>query len=557
MKKILGVLFIAVISLVCFSGCFSNSESVDKIEIESYPKSTYVIDEAFDWSNLKVKVTLKDNTVKTVEGNPANWTDANFKCSTASTSNEGTYSVTVSYGETLKATFQYTVLKSYFANGNGTKENPFQISTLTQFKSIVRKHSTMTYYVLINDIDFESNYVTPEADVSNISLDGQGYAFRNLNTGVFNVMRGDTIIENLNVYANMIDAATNGVFSSYEVGNYHIFRNINFYGLRSDETYNCALFGYSWSESVTCVYENINNYMDFINSAANGIFSAGSLGLVYLINCTNYGTLISPSSSLITSNVSLIKGTYVIKNMRNYGDVISTLVKTDVLWAAPTSAGITTIPNYDPENSNYKYYNYNENLGYMMKSEFTGYTDVDKLSITDVENIKVKKFEYVPSVITVENSANNGLQLKATVDNEEKLQNKSLKIKVVISSHVFDTNGNYQVGHPVWEHVFVSTAEKTALELFNEYELQALLFVNTEQSDKSGVKYIDGNTIESEKDGLQIVTISGSKYYVYDSTRTPYMEGTHSFSYSDKATYTIIVLDGNDRPISSTMFIKK
>lgn len=562
MKKIFGILFIAVISLFCFSGCFSSGEGVDKIEIESYPKSTYVIDEEFDWSSLKVKVTLKDNTTKIVTGDPSQWVDATFKCSTASTANEGTYSVTVSYGDTLKATFQYTVLKSYFVNGNGTKENPFQISTLAQFKSMVKEHPTMTYYVLINDIDFNYNYTSPTAALTNVSLDGQGYSLKNVSNVVFSMLKGYTEIMNLNVYANFEGDKSWGVFYDDAEGIKHVFKNLNFYGLSSNYQYNHSLFGAIGinTENTTAIFENINNYMDLIGNGASGVFMTANWGLAYFINCSNYGTLISPSSTIITPNQAYNNdGIFVIKNMKNYGDVISTFVKTDALWGAPTTSGTTQsgLLKYSVNNEEYRYYNYNENLGYMLERDFTGYSDSDKLTDKDIEAIKVKDLIFVAPIIETKLDSSKAITLSAIAGNETKLQGKDLKIKVVISSHVIDLNGNYQCGQSVWEHIFVSNGDKTALELFNDYQLKALRFVNTENLSIKDCNYIGDNKVESEKDGLKITNISGTKYYVYDSTQTPFTDGVHSASKSDKAIYTIILLDSNDRPLSSTMFVQQ
>ena len=84
-----------------------------------------------------------------------------------------------------------------FAGGDGTKNNPYQISNVQMFEEIENRQNDN--YILINDIDLSC---APRISKFNGTLDGQGYTIRctfSQNNGLFNYLSESSYIQNCNV----------------------------------------------------------------------------------------------------------------------------------------------------------------------------------------------------------------------------------------------------------------------------------------------------------------------------------------------------------------------
>ena len=90
--------------------------------------------------------------------------------------------------------------KNYFADGNGSKSNPFLIETENQLKSIVRFPNA--YYKQMNDLDFEyesvGGFFSADQPFSGV-YDGNGKTISNISANVplFNVIGEKATVKNL------------------------------------------------------------------------------------------------------------------------------------------------------------------------------------------------------------------------------------------------------------------------------------------------------------------------------------------------------------------------
>lgn len=402
MKTIKKVFLSIVLGTLIFAltSCFVGSDS-DKFEITNYPKATYVKGENFDWSTLKINVNgtiysyEEAKELKGIEFPEI----VLFNSETGYQREEGTYAATIKYNA-LTATFQYTVLDSYFANGNGTKENPYQISTQYQLKEALVDHNAVKYYVLINDIILDSSFVTANK-VKNLHLNGQGYKISNLTTGFINHVDGKVTVENISFDVNSNKDDYYGVVSSlqgYNEKSEVTFKNINTYGRISNWTNLESIFGYVWNSKT--VLENCNNYMyiDAHKARYCGLFTStiAYSSQLFVLNCKNYGTIFAESVGLFygagidyTENAMLI----IDSQTKNYGEVISTIHNSNLFMANYDDKRNWFIEGQNVIHELAKVYKYNDHKGlkaelYNASDEFVLKTNDNKVS-DDYKNLGV------------------------------------------------------------------------------------------------------------------------------------------------------------------------
>ena len=129
------------------------------------------------------------------------------------------------YGDCLPiATLSFSIISEgdngKFAGGYGTKERPYLISEIEHLKAISK--NTDGNFMLIKDIDYDSNTWTPIAFTGN--LNGCGYTISNLkitaatsNVGFFSELKGGTI-KNVEFNNISISFGKSGVGASNNVG---------------------------------------------------------------------------------------------------------------------------------------------------------------------------------------------------------------------------------------------------------------------------------------------------------------------------------------------------
>ena len=149
------------------------------------------------WEEDSGKVNLKDDLAENYEiisapfGNVIQRNTLSCISSATKTKNNNNYFTSV----TLACTKEMHPLK-FSGNGTGTEEDPFQITTLSNFEEMAGDYEGNHYWILMNDIDAsETRYWNPKVNNGDTlyyggfrriiadkhrSLDGRGHVIRNL-----------------------------------------------------------------------------------------------------------------------------------------------------------------------------------------------------------------------------------------------------------------------------------------------------------------------------------------------------------------------------------------
>lgn len=357
MKKILN-LFLMAIAIFTLASCFNNTENT-KFEITSYPKTTYVLGDTFSWKGLQLNVNGVTYTYTDEADN--NGLPVGVQLPTTMIMDAGTHEARISYSTSnLTATFQYTVIDSYFANGDGTQTAPYQISTFDQLikalenEKIKDTTNGKTYYVLVNDINCKDQLTGAnsrrEKITKDIVIDGQGYSLRNVE-GALGYMLENSTFKNINFHfdgSNEFEYKKRGAIFEYLHGDV-TFENINTFGKIDFNTSNASIFGQievqKDNDKNIAVLKNCNNYASFTNLGTYGaVFTGGTYykeneskvyydnsdsknSVWYVLNCKNYGEYIAAHVGLINPNANYLdtfKAYYVVdENTKNYGQLLS------------------------------------------------------------------------------------------------------------------------------------------------------------------------------------------------------------------------------------------
>ena len=375
MKKTKNVVVLVVLALAlvtfCACGLLANATG---IEITSYPKTSYTTaDTDFDWTGFKLKITYsgtKEPETLTYEELKAkagkSFNVSNFNRSV------GTHTATITY-QKLEVTFQYTVAAGTFAGGEGTKANPYQISTVEQWENMINHaYDNLTYFVLVNDIDMANyNKNNDYTWVANVSIDGQGYALRNITKTLisgFGSYLGQEVYDNSfwDNRSKYVDEFKNvNLFIDYEDDS-HIFyaltgakmdiSNVNIYGVYQGTAANNLSIFTGYPNSAELNMTKVKVYADFITmSARSAIFfgnasyakDANGTALDVTINMTDcgyYGYAEAERVGLIygNSNAQNANVTISLNNVKNYGKLAGTSY-TAVFCTSDSKDSLTSI----------------------------------------------------------------------------------------------------------------------------------------------------------------------------------------------------------------------
>lgn len=340
MKKTKNVVVLVVLALAlvtfCACGLLANATG---IEITSYPKTSYTTaDTDFDWTGFKLKITysgakepetLTYEELKEKAGKSFNVSDFNRSV--------GTHTATITY-QKLEVTFQYTVAAGTFAGGEGTKANPYQISTVEQLKRMWgTNYSDVTYFVLVNDID-ASSYGDPISGGNNTSFDGANYSIKNITQTILNKLGTDGYvgIKNVSFYA-----------SSQEEMIWHIyadvveFSNIKVYGTfginakdKINTGVNAGILVSQINKMNEVRFTNIDIYADLITESPYcspfvGGWIKGTQGInskAYFTKCNFYGYAQGMTVGFLAGNANAGACEYILEDCNNYGTIKAAFV---------------------------------------------------------------------------------------------------------------------------------------------------------------------------------------------------------------------------------------
>lgn len=336
---LVALLALALVATLCACGLLSGATA---LTIESMPRTSYTTeDQNYDWTGFTLRVytnTKKDDTYKQ-DGNNDRWYkdfsyddlmkegSKDFSVTSFAKGQVGTHTAQIRYLG-LSVSFNYTVSESLFAGGEGTKANPYQISTAEQFERIGSREST-TYFVLINDIDLE-NYNTVGL-IKNAEIDGNGYALRNLKKFIANNFEASSL-KNVNIYMNSKYA----LFE--ELGNRDralaLIENVNVYGVMDrseDGAQNIGIIAFYVSTQL-CRIKNVNVYADLFSNTDYGAVFIGYTnycgGDLYFENTRFYGYAQGRELAIFTGNTQAggkdVRTIHIDNLSGNYGSIVTT-----------------------------------------------------------------------------------------------------------------------------------------------------------------------------------------------------------------------------------------
>lgn len=315
--KTIKRIFLSVITLCLFSivltSCFTSSTK--SIKIVKIPNSVFeVVDEGdskavpdlmivevTDDVTTQIKLSIDENGQLVSSNNVFTITINGFDLSKV-----GSFTASVEYAGVVSY-FDYQVVSkdSYFAGGDGSVNNPYQITTAEQFINMNKVTTTNKYFKLMNDIDLSSvttaeNLVDNDEYCSYIrvfngTLEGNNKKIYNVDDtnkdlGKMLMLFASTTnatIKDVDFYINS-EGGISLVCNAYGKIN---FENVNMFGTCIDTGHNFGTYIiYKWNGTASFV--NCDNYVDIIDSDA--LYVAGFVAYplsasMYFENSFYYG----------------------------------------------------------------------------------------------------------------------------------------------------------------------------------------------------------------------------------------------------------------------------
>lgn len=246
MKRFRTILTAAALCMIFVMAAGCSISQATNIELISYPKTEFLVDEDISELPFTILVTLnngKTTQISFTPENPGAVQVANF-----STAAPGSFTAYFTY-RSFTYRFDYTVSTGEytgFAGGSGIATDPYQIANAEQFKNIVLRGNTVSegkengyvYYELIADIDLSGldvaadsaylekielgNFKYPtESEYSfNGSLNGNGHKLMNFKAttdlGIFGtILKGNfsnIVIDGFNTVGYRVGAFGTGLY---------------------------------------------------------------------------------------------------------------------------------------------------------------------------------------------------------------------------------------------------------------------------------------------------------------------------------------------------------
>ena len=182
-----------------------------------------------------------------------------------------------------------------FADGNGTKENPYIIMTAEQLKNIGNNYDSYAYYKVADGVSVIDCSGWPQTIYLNGSFDGNGVTLANLSYSLFRVVgynnnEDDIVIKNFTANMNSSSALVRNIYNSGKT----TFENITLYGtiegsynMGSFYNYGTANLGGSNGADYTVEFKNAKSYLTLICTTGNtigGMFGHGYEGDDYKLS---------------------------------------------------------------------------------------------------------------------------------------------------------------------------------------------------------------------------------------------------------------------------------
>jgi len=171
----------------------------------------------------------------------------------------------LSTGDTLWGNNEMAIIYlSYYANGDGTKDNPYQITTIEELNSV--RQGINKYYILMNDLDFVgSAYCSDSSDTGWEPIGSETDPFAGNFNGNGHVIRNLYINRSSTDYIGLFGYANNAIINSLGIQN----------GMVAGDAYSGMLIGYN-------TYSLVNNCY-----ATGEVTGSQSVGGLVGYNCSS------------------------------------------------------------------------------------------------------------------------------------------------------------------------------------------------------------------------------------------------------------------------------
>ncbi len=240
-------------------------------------------------------------------------------------------------------------IKAQFAGGSGTKDDPWQISTVTQLDSV--RNYLDSNFVLLNDLDFSTSiYNSSKSDTGwnpiksfKGSFNGKGYSINNLyvnrpsqnSVGLFGGITGGASIDSINILnANVIGAGNSGVLVGSVTGSSIITNCYSDGTVKSVKNYNTGgLIGYvSYGTITGCSSQSSVYNVGYHAGGLAGYVEYATVSLCYA-NSTVFSEYITSGGLIGQLNYSTIKDCYATGNVygsQTNGGVLGSAVSSTI-----------------------------------------------------------------------------------------------------------------------------------------------------------------------------------------------------------------------------------
>ena len=335
MKRKLRLIVVSLLAVTMIAalltGCKFVFNDLTAISLVGQPKTQYNLGDEFDTTGFKVELHYGD-TVNTV----------NYKNNIVEFENDfssakvGNYKCTISVkgDNTLKFSFDYSVVdpESPFAEGDGSLNSPYVVTTAEQFKHIGDESGK--YYKLGNDIDLTAGtpytgswYTCYNKNSNPFVLDGSNYT---LTIGgkscdfLFNTVKNSTL---KNFTLNLKPGSVEDAIALY------VYGEVTFDGITTNGTMVAEQ-----NDGLFCLYTSANkltfkNCINNVNFTGTSVYYGVFCGFVNtkvneitFENCTNNGNLEGSSAWLFIGNCAHNVNSITVRNCVNNGKLTGAAV---------------------------------------------------------------------------------------------------------------------------------------------------------------------------------------------------------------------------------------
>lgn len=316
-KFFLSIISISLLAII-LTGCFSSTTT--SIDIKKLPSDTFEVNTTNIEKLMVVTVTDAGVTTDVI----LSFEDGELKCSDSrfdivlkdfDLSQVGSFTAMLEYGGVVSY-FDYQVVStdSKFAGGDGSVQNPYQITTAEQFLNINSVDTSGKYFKLMNDISFEN--VIPSVEVRGYTsyiynfegtLDGNNRHLYNVTDSLILNVKSATI-QNLSI------VLTDAVALCWISGD-TLLKNVDIYGYcpsnNNVSAYGSYVGGYvsengNYSAETNLTLIDCDNYVDIVGQGDKVspyfAFTFGGLRTLTMENCHNYGHIEADKVAFVTAN---------------------------------------------------------------------------------------------------------------------------------------------------------------------------------------------------------------------------------------------------------------